>query len=229
MIHVLGFSPPLFDYWVNKPMLLNTGKYLTILTPQITEFMSSHFKCKMGAPLENQGGAGSLGAHWERSVFQNEIMTASDMTERLVFSNLTLALLESTGWYRVQRTIAEALVWGRGEGCKFVNSLCKGGFPEFCYNPGQMSCTYDGSGIASCLADSFADSCRYYAAYKNTVCQDESLMSLTNTGSKFSFDSKCFHSNIVDNSGLRSVNMDFRCYKYRVECKLFSASEGRFW
>ena len=68
----------------------------------------------MGAPLENQGGSGSLGAHWERSVFQNEIMTASDLTERLVFSNLTMALLESTGWYKVNKIYAEALIWGRG-------------------------------------------------------------------------------------------------------------------
>lgn len=71
MIHVLGFSPPLFDYWVSKPLIMSQYKFTTIVTPKIVSWMGSHFKCKMGAPLENQGGDGSLGAHWERSVFQN--------------------------------------------------------------------------------------------------------------------------------------------------------------
>jgi hypothetical protein len=56
-------------------------------------------------------------------------MTASDMSERLVFSNLTMALLDSTGWYKVDKTFAEAFVWGKNEGCKFISSLCKGNFP----------------------------------------------------------------------------------------------------
>lgn len=114
MIHVLGFSPPLFDYWVTKPMIVKNGKFTTLVTAPLNEFMSSHFNCKMGAALENQGGDGSIGAHWERSVFQNEIMTASDITERLVFSNLTMALLKSTGWYQVDTRNAEAFVWGKG-------------------------------------------------------------------------------------------------------------------
>jgi hypothetical protein len=60
-----------------------------------------------------------------------------------------------------------------------------------------MSCSYDNSAIASCVSDPFADSCSYYAGYKNTICQDDSLNGLTNTGSTFQHNSKCFHSNII--------------------------------
>jgi len=32
-----------------------------------------------GLELENQGGTGSAGSHWERSILHNELMTASIM------------------------------------------------------------------------------------------------------------------------------------------------------
>jgi hypothetical protein len=48
--------------------------------------------------LEDDGGSGSMGSHWERSAFGNEGMTASDM-EGPVFSKFTLLLLQASGWY----------------------------------------------------------------------------------------------------------------------------------
>lgn len=82
-----------------------------------------------------------------------------------------MALLASTGWYKVDQSMAEGFIWGKGEGCGFISTLCKGNFPEFCYNSGMISCTYDNTAIASCISDSFSDSCSYYSAYKNTICQ----------------------------------------------------------
>ena len=106
MIHVLAFSPPLFPYWVNKPTVIKQYFFSTLASPEINQWMKGHFGCNIGAPLENQGGNGSIGAHWDRSVFQNELMTASDMNSRLIFSNLTMALLASTGWYGVDYQLA---------------------------------------------------------------------------------------------------------------------------
>ena len=48
--------------------------------------------------LENQGGDMSKGAHWERRLFYNELMTAS-ISENPVISNTTLSLFEDSGWY----------------------------------------------------------------------------------------------------------------------------------
>jgi len=38
-----------------------------------------HYGCESapGALFENEGGAGSIAAHWERSMFYNEIMNPS--------------------------------------------------------------------------------------------------------------------------------------------------------
>lgn len=41
-----------------------------------------------------------------------------------VLSQLTLALLEDSGWYCVDYSVAESLVWGRGKGCDFISQGC---------------------------------------------------------------------------------------------------------
>lgn len=100
---------------------------MTLLrTPTLINWMKEHFNCAIGAPLEDEGSDGSVGAHWERSVFQDEIMTASDMTTRLAFSNATLALLVSSGWYKVDYALSEAFIYGKGAGCTFLATLCRG-------------------------------------------------------------------------------------------------------
>jgi Leishmanolysin len=63
-------------------------------------------------PLENEGGDGSRGAHWERRLLGNEYMTASD-NEIMRISEITMALFEDSGWYRVNYSMAEGLSWGK--------------------------------------------------------------------------------------------------------------------
>lgn len=41
-----------------------------------------------------------------------------------VFSGLTLALFEDSGWYTVDYSVAEPLLWGAGMGCDFVEKSC---------------------------------------------------------------------------------------------------------
>lgn len=97
--------------------------------------------------LENQGGTGTELNHWEKRLLevtalfiwpflytpplphllwlsQNEAMTGSH-TQNRVFSRLTLALLEDSGWYRANYSLAQRLDWGRSLGCDFVLKSCK--------------------------------------------------------------------------------------------------------
>ncbi|KAK3266621.1 hypothetical protein CYMTET_24760 [Cymbomonas tetramitiformis] len=51
-----------------------------------------------GAALENEGGTGTVGSHWEQRLFPHEIMVgASSTSAGAMFSNLTLALCEDSG------------------------------------------------------------------------------------------------------------------------------------
>lgn len=46
-------------------------------------------------------------------------------TQSPVFSRITLALMEDSGWYRANYSMASPLSWGRGLGCNFVMRSCK--------------------------------------------------------------------------------------------------------
>ena len=97
-----------------------------IVTPKVHEEAKQHFNCSTleGAELENQGGPGTELAHWEKRLFENEGMTGA-FTQNSVFSRITLALMEDTGWYTVDYHKAEPLRWGQNLGCMFVKNSCK--------------------------------------------------------------------------------------------------------
>eukprot|EP01017_Pseudomicrothorax_dubius_P035857 TRINITY_DN5081_c0_g1_i15.p1 TRINITY_DN5081_c0_g1~~TRINITY_DN5081_c0_g1_i15.p1 ORF type:complete len:423 (+),score=46.14 TRINITY_DN5081_c0_g1_i15:242-1510(+) len=212
LIHVLVFSPGLESYFIDEHGRPSSGiKYTkqttirgvstTILTyPKVAEYVRQHFNCPdaEGAELENEGDSGSKGAHWERRVFFNELMTAS-LTESSVFSKLTLALFESSGWYRVDYSKTDALVWGKNAGCSFLNDACikenKSILPGyFCTERGEQGCSFQYKSRAVCMifkppagyppipasldyfsdgslaADAFSDNCPYMNRYRNGGC-----------------------------------------------------------
>ncbi len=43
--------------------------------------------------LEDEGATGSQGAHWDRAILKNEIMTAADIVGDIEFSGATIGLL----------------------------------------------------------------------------------------------------------------------------------------
>jgi hypothetical protein len=158
-----------------------------------------------GAYLENQGGSGSAGSHWERRVFGYEYMTASQL-EDFRMSEITLALLESTGWYQVDYNMAEPLVWGKGKGCAFLNQYCKNSFgqakfSEFCSS--GDGCTVGGRSGAYCQADSFSDNCNYMEAYANSDCENPASQS-TIAAEVHEVGSKCFMSSLYSSGSLGS-------------------------
>ncbi|XP_028408918.1 leishmanolysin-like peptidase [Dendronephthya gigantea] len=101
-------------------------KVLMIVTPRVVKEVQSHFNCSLleGAEIENQGDPGQRHTHLEKRVFENEAMTGV-FTNNPVFSRITLAVMEDTGWYRVDYAMAEPLDWGRNAGCIFARNSCK--------------------------------------------------------------------------------------------------------
>ncbi|XP_020317455.1 leishmanolysin-like peptidase [Oncorhynchus kisutch] len=97
-----------------------------LVTPRVVEEARRHFGCPIleGMELENQGGMGTELNHWEKRLLENEAMTGSH-TQNRVFSRITLAIMEDTGWYRANYSMAERLDWGKGLGCDFVMKSCK--------------------------------------------------------------------------------------------------------
>lgn len=67
-------------------------------------------------PCFQDAGFDGLSSHWEARVLQGSIMAASLAEPSLVrIDPVTLAALQDTGWYSVNFSRAQSLVWGDGK------------------------------------------------------------------------------------------------------------------
>lgn len=136
-----------------------------VVTPTVVREVRRHFNCSTleGAELEDQGSDGTSMTHWEKRLFENEAMTGTH-TQNSVYSRLTLAVLQDTGWYVANFSRAEKLDWGENMGCNFAKKSCKSWIDErrannisirpFCDRIKgdllQISCTDDRNSKAVC-------------------------------------------------------------------------------
>jgi hypothetical protein len=96
-----------------------------LITPNVLEVGRKHFECSSmdGVELEHFGGTGSAFSHWSKRILNTEYMIADSYGENFI-SNFTLALLEDSGWYKVDFSKSETLPWGRKRGCEFLQEKC---------------------------------------------------------------------------------------------------------
>ncbi|XP_066247527.1 leishmanolysin-like peptidase [Euwallacea similis] len=174
-------KPPLNEslqtyQWSNKVINTFTRHWLVkdgyikrdvqmMITPTVLQEAKDYFNCSEleGAELEDQGEEGTVLTHWEKRVFENEAMTGTH-TQNPIISRITLALMEDTGWYIANYSMAGEMSWGRNLGCDFVMKSCKEwintksskGFSihPFCNkvkrDPLQTECTDDRTSVALC-------------------------------------------------------------------------------
>ena len=107
---------------------------------------SQHFNCPSlsGIPLENQGGSGSAGSHWESQYMLGDYMISTDYADT-VLSDITLAVFEDSGFYKVNYYSGGLFKFGKNKGCDFLNKKCiNNGVllseEEFCKTPMKPLC-----------------------------------------------------------------------------------------
>lgn len=157
--HILGFSNDLFGYYTD----LKTGAKLTnvvgqstigglksstyniITIPDVVNYARSYFNCPTlpGVPLENEGGEGTAGSHWEKTFLPHEYMNPTTANPGII-SEFTFSLLRGSGWYRTMTGGSQRFDWGQGSGCGYFNH---------CPPSHQGTCTDSQVGFATCSAD----------------------------------------------------------------------------
>ena len=75
-----------------------------------------------GVELEENNA--TLGVHWESRILLGEYMTSEVYQDELYISEITLALLEDSGWYQVNYYTGGLMRFGKNKGCKFVEEKC---------------------------------------------------------------------------------------------------------
>jgi len=236
--HVLGFSSSLYQYFINpttKKQLTGhvlsqkvNGQTIQVLNlSPLTNRIRTYFGCSRltGAYLENDGGDGSAGSHFERRIFFNEYMTASAITDSRI-TQFSLALLEGTGWYQVDYNMAEPFTYGKNRGCAFLDSSCltannKAAFAEFCDVKDQEGCSWTNRGVTYCpfndpdYMDPFADQCAVPRVYMDLDCENKAHQS-ANADETFGLGSKCF-------TGTLNIEVNRPAYCLQSQCELKSS------
>jgi leishmanolysin-like peptidase len=192
LTHVLVFNPTLFKLFIDKNTgnLIPTNKIFEnvtinnmprtrIITPKVVAAARKHFNCDSltGVDLEDQGGVGTAGAHWDSRIMLGDYMIGMSYDEN-VFSDITLALFEDSGWYEVNYYTGGLFRFGKGEGCGFLEEKCvissnRTGvmtkYPyEYCTEQYQPMCTTGRSSKGFCyISDSNFDINENYRYFGN--------------------------------------------------------------
>ncbi|KAI3376346.1 hypothetical protein L3Q82_016829 [Scortum barcoo] len=243
LFHALGFSKDLFHTWRDcsstspvgagcsprgKVTHSDASDQMRIYTPSVISALQRHLASsdpELGGALENLDvPPGGVSSHWEARVLQGSIMAAvlgDSSTVRI--DPVTLAALQDTGWYTVNLSRAQSLVWGEGEGTTFGSlSTCQSS-SFFCTGSG-FGCHYLHLHKGECQTDEYLEGCRVYKPFKNgSECWKEENTRRSAeedwSGEIFGSDSRCFFSNLTrqvcSQSFLYSSSAEGRCYRHR--------------
>jgi hypothetical protein len=173
MAHALGFAHWMYENFIKedgekydldevvKSDTVNGVEVFKIITPTVLKKAREAFGCDSldGVPLESQGGASTAGSHWEKRVMYNDFMMPDEGTDDFIYSDITMALFEDSGWYTVNYEYTQTITWGYKMGCDLLEEPCiEDGFAInqlFCEEEGQEMCDYIRLNKGSCNLASY--------------------------------------------------------------------------
>lgn len=199
MTHCFGFSIFLYDTYVGGSPLktVNGSQYLD--SPQIQRELKRQYDCDNAPGMLLQtsvGSNGTDGSHWARKAFGNEYMTATVSFNNPTISHITMALLETTGWYvRINHQFAKFVNFGRHSGCRMLDpSDCEPA--EYCDTLKERGCDFDYVAGSFCGTDALSSKCAYRKIFNNFLCANVSYSSQVTAGEQSGYRSKCFYSTL---------------------------------
>ncbi|KAM6202557.1 ciliated left-right organizer metallopeptidase [Rhynchocyon petersi] len=184
LLHALGFSGQLFKKWKDCSSGLSVREncstrqqvtrqdewgQLLLTTPTVSHSLAKHLGvpgASLAVPLEEEG---PLSSHWEARLLQGSIMTAVfDGAQRTRLDPITLAAFKDSGWYQVNHSAAQELLWGQGSGLEFgLLATCKTDSSGFFCSGSGLGCHYLHLDKGRCSSDPMLEGCRMYKPLAN--------------------------------------------------------------
>ena len=224
--HALGFSVGFFENSGYTSTATLREKTVTLLTsPTVVDKYREYFGCDTlaGAELEDEGGSGSAGSHFDRRVLPTEMMTGSGGN---ILSVLTLAALQDTGHYTAVFSNAESMVFAQNAGCGFHESKCNtaagGAGTYWCFDDDSTAwrCSDDLKKVGFCDVTTYSsdlptyfqyysdprkggrlffDGCPWVSNFANRICTDsrDSTANEALEGHYFGQGGRCFRTHGV--------------------------------
>ena len=244
MTHILVFSPNLMK---DLGLTTTSGSTTYVNSNNVVIKARQHFNCATitGVPLEDQGGQGSAGSHWEARYMLGDYMISTSYLDNVI-SDITLALFEDSELYEVEYYSGGLFKYGKNKGCAFLNNKCIiNGNPiseEFCVTPLQPMCTQSRTAKGYCAIyqySSIPSSYQYFSnpryggflpvnycpvansgysdnIYNPTNCKIGASSLASEYGETIGSNSFCFLSSLLPSSSSRNTTYQSICY--RVTC-----------
>jgi len=232
MVHTFGFTTTLFPYFLDnngktltghiKSAILDGSTAKVLNLAPLTSRIRAFFGCStiIGAYLEDDGGSGTAGVHFEKRQFPFEVMS-SGLLYQMAVSQFTLAFLEGTGWFVPDYTYADPYWFGQNDGCNFLTKSCSSStfkFNEFCDSAvnDDADCTVTGRGGGVCTVDALSNNCEFYHPYIGYDCENTDSSNYARLPTIQTFGrgkgSKCFSGTLSSSSS--SASRATFCFKY---------------
>lgn len=200
--HILGFSSNLYASFV-KPgtttkrtdvvgkTSIGAETFDTITMPEVVNFAKSFFACNNipGVPLENNGGSGSAGSHWEKLFLPQEYMNPT-VENPGVLSDFTMTFLRATGWYQIAAGASQRYDWGQNSGCGVFN-ICPQNSTGYCSaaQVSQTICSSEWMSKGSCIQDkTFSSGCYVKRSQEHTCLFNGPWQTLSSNSNQEAFE-----------------------------------------
>jgi hypothetical protein len=190
--HILGFDIYFFYYYYNNLLIkedLNGTEHYYINSTKVVDVAKKYFNCDnvIGVELENDGGSGTAGSHWEARVLLGEYMNGVIYSEEQVISEFTLALLEDTGLYKANYYTGGLMRYGKNKGCDFLYEKCiENG--EIIKNAENEFFEWNSLNAPSCSSGRQSRTYNLLLIYKNEIPEKYQYYNETNIGGLSSAD-----------------------------------------
>eukprot|EP01084_Bolivina_argentea_P161176 280609_1 len=181
--HVLGFYTrgfPMFKYNngtrrndVTRIINKRGSDRVIITLPTVVSLAKEFFNCSYmdGIELDGNGGALSVGSHWNGRILLNDIMVSAipSSGNGISYTIFTLAVLADSGWYSINWDYSQLPANGRNKGCEWYDNKCIDGdrrtsidITSFCTSNVDYSCGASYVGLEYCTVEQWS-----YALPKN--------------------------------------------------------------
>ena len=259
LCHALGYTAGFFGNYVDLTGVSRSDglsiyysssldKVVTKLVfPRALREARNYFGCQEmdGIEIEDDGGSGTAGTHWEKRVFYQEFIAGILTTSKTFVSSWTLAYFEDLGFYTANLEVAEnsQMTFGSNAGCDFVNLRCNSPTvmnEGYCWDQDSSKkyCTADllAGGYCGIVQGysaipsweqyfsgqpdtggiiSIADYCPTTIAYSNSICISSTTRDSQDIhGNTYSFASRCFQSNLIQQDYSVGDISDTRCFPF---------------
>jgi hypothetical protein len=61
-----------------------------------------------------------MGSRWDQTFLFNDLLSNVLVGDNHVLTKITLSVFEDSGWYKPNYSFAEDTLWGKNQGCNFL-------------------------------------------------------------------------------------------------------------